>query len=51
MIPEDSPEEAALEEHLLICGACVARAEETESYVDAMRAAMISLGLDRDRCR
>ena len=41
MIPTDSVEEAALEEHLLGCPECLARAEESDRYVDAMRAAMI----------
>jgi hypothetical protein len=43
MIP-DGPELAALEEHLLICGECVDRAEEVQDYVDAIRAAAIQRG-------
>jgi hypothetical protein len=35
MIP-DGPELAALEEHLLICGECVDRAEETQDYMDSI---------------
>ena len=31
----------ALEEHLLWCHSCVARAEETQSYVDLIRRAII----------
>jgi anti-sigma factor RsiW len=41
MIPKDGPEEAALEEHLLCCPKCVARAEESDRYVDAIRAGII----------
>jgi hypothetical protein len=40
MIP-DGPELAGLEEHLLTCGECVDRAEETQDYVDAIRAGII----------
>ena len=40
MIP-DGPELAALEEHLLICGECVERAEETQDQVDVIRAGII----------
>jgi hypothetical protein len=40
MIP-DGPELDALEEHLLVCGECVDRAEETANYVDAMRAGIV----------
>ena len=36
---KDEAELAALEEHLLWCGACVDRAEATARYVDAVRAA------------
>jgi hypothetical protein len=45
MIPE-GPELACLEEHLLICGECVGRAEATQSYVDAIRSGAVQLGLD-----
>jgi hypothetical protein len=41
MIPKDSPEEAAIEEHLLWCAECIARAEENDRYVDAIRAGII----------
>jgi hypothetical protein len=41
MIPE-GPELAALEEHLLVCGECVERAEAAQAYVEAMRAALAS---------
>lgn len=37
----EGPELAALEEHLLWCGECVDRAEESDAYVDAIRAAII----------
>ena len=36
---KDGAELAALEEHLLSCGACVGRAEASARYVDAVRAA------------
>ena len=41
MVPDDSPEEQAIEEHLLWCQECIARAEEGDRYVDAIRAAVI----------
>jgi hypothetical protein len=47
MIP-DGPELAALEEHLLICGECVDRAEEAAHYVDMIRAWIIERNWDRD---
>ena len=40
MIP-DGQELAALEEHLLICGECVDRAEEAQDHVDNIRAGII----------
>jgi hypothetical protein len=40
MIP-DGQELDTLEGHLLICGECVDRAEETAGYVDAMRAGIV----------
>jgi hypothetical protein len=40
---KDEAELAALEEHLLWCGACVYRAEATGQYVDAVRAAACNL--------
>ncbi len=42
MIPRDSPEAVALEEHLLVCAECVERAEESDAYVDAIRAGIIA---------
>jgi hypothetical protein len=42
----DGPELAALEEHLLICGECVDRAEETQDYIDAIQAGVILGSLD-----
>jgi len=36
----DEAELARVEEHLLVCPKCVARAEETKIYVDAMRSAL-----------
>ncbi len=41
MVPTDSPEEKAIEEHLLWCKACLWRAEEISRYVDAMRAGIV----------
>jgi hypothetical protein len=46
MVPKDSPEKAALEEHLLACAECVARAEESDVYVDAIRATVIQGNFD-----
>jgi hypothetical protein len=40
---KDEAELAALEEHLLCCGACVDRAEAAAHYVDAVRAAACDL--------
>jgi len=37
----DGPELDALEEHLLICGVCVDRDQETQDYPDAIRAGVI----------
>jgi len=31
---------AILEEHLLVCGRCIDRAENTEGFVEAMRTAL-----------
>ena len=41
---KDESELAALEEHLLGCGACVDRAEAAARYVNAVRAAACDLG-------
>jgi hypothetical protein len=43
MIPEGA-ELDALEEHLLICGDCVDRAQATDAYVDRIRAALVNCG-------
>ena len=48
MIPE-GPELDALEEHLLICGECVDRAEESEAYVDSIRAGIIKGNFDESK--
>jgi hypothetical protein len=45
MIP-DGPELSALEEHLLMCGECVDRAEEVQDYVDAIQAGIIGERFD-----
>jgi hypothetical protein len=37
---------AKIEKHLLTCSQCIDAAEEAAQYVDAMRAASISLGCD-----
>ncbi len=42
MVPHDSEEEAAIEEHLLWCHHCLRRAEESDSYVDLIRAGIIA---------
>ena len=47
LIPEGS-ELVVVEEHLLVCGECIQRAEGTASYVDAIRAAAILGGFDQD---
>jgi hypothetical protein len=38
---KDEAELAPLEEHLLACPRCVARAEASQDYVDAIRAAAV----------
>ena len=38
---EAEPELAQVEEHLLCCPECVARAEDTQYWVDAMRVALL----------
>jgi hypothetical protein len=43
MIPEGA-ELGALEEHLLICGDCVDRAQASDAYVDRIRAALVKCG-------
>jgi len=42
MVKEEA-ELASLEEHLLACPACVERAEAAQDYVDAIRAAMVTI--------
>ena len=42
----DEAELAPLEEHLLACPACVERAEATQDYVDALRAALVTIWED-----
>jgi hypothetical protein len=41
MVPENSSELETIEEHLLGCPECVARDEQSDAYVDAMRVALI----------
>ena len=43
----DEIELAPLEEHLLSCSECVARAEQTQEHVDAVRAGIIAGNFDR----
>jgi hypothetical protein len=38
----DEAELSSLEEHLLACPGCVDRAQSTQDYVDALRAAMVT---------
>ena len=45
---KDEAELASLEEHLLACPACVERAESTQDYVDAVRAALVTI---REDCK
>jgi len=45
---EDEGELAALEEHLLMCDECIDRAERTDRYVEAMRAALRRLRARRE---
>jgi hypothetical protein len=35
----DQAELAAIEQHLLVCAECISRAQETQDYIDAIRAA------------
>lgn len=46
MIAGDSAEEIALEEHLLGCPECAARAEANDRYVDAIQGAIIKGNFD-----
>jgi hypothetical protein len=39
---QDEAELASVEEHLLACPDCVDRAESTQDYVDALRAAIVT---------
>jgi anti-sigma factor RsiW len=40
---KDEAELAFLEEHLLVCPACVEHAESMQEYVDILRAALIEI--------
>lgn len=40
---KDEAELASLEEHLLVCSACVERAQSTQEYVDTIRAALMKI--------
>lgn len=48
MIP-DGPELARIEHHLLVCSECLGRAQASDDYVDAIRAAIIIGDFDLDR--
>ena len=43
----EEPDLTRVEEHVLACCRCAARAAETQDYVDAVRAAIIAGGYDR----
>ena len=43
---KDEAELASLEEHLLACPACVERAESLQDFVDALRAALVTIRED-----
>jgi hypothetical protein len=45
---KDAGELAALEEHLLACGECIDRAENTDGYIGTMLAALGRLQARRD---
>jgi hypothetical protein len=47
LVTEES-ELAALEEHLLVCHACIERAKDAQNYVDAMRRGIITGKHDLD---
>ena len=40
---KDEAKLASLEEHLMVCPACLGRAESTQEYVDTIRAALIEI--------
>jgi hypothetical protein len=41
---QEGPELDDLEEHLLICGECVDRAQASDSYIEGIRAALVKRG-------
>ena len=41
---EEGPELDGLDEHLLICGECVDRAQASDAYVDRIRFALVKCG-------
>lgn len=41
---QEGPELDAMEEHLLICGECVDRAQDSDAYTEAIRDALIKGG-------
>jgi len=43
----EEPDLTCVEEHVLACYRCAARAAETQDYVDAVRAAIIAGGYGR----
>jgi hypothetical protein len=46
---KDEAELASLEEHLLVCPACIARAEATDDYVDVLRATLLTIQEDQSQ--
>ena len=48
-IIKDEGELAVLEEHLLVCGWCIERAEKADRYVEAMRTALRRIQAKRKR--
>jgi hypothetical protein len=42
---QEGPELDALEEHLLICGECVDRAQASDAYIDTIRDALVKGGV------
>ncbi len=46
---KDEGELAALEEHLLVCGWCIERAEQSDRYIETMRAALRRLQAKRKK--
>jgi hypothetical protein len=41
---QEGPELDAMEEHLLICGECVDRAQDSDAYIETIRDALVNGG-------